>query len=118
MTYSNPRQHIWSLYASFSEDPTYGCCSTPGSNSIPPTFVDQNYFCDTGSWNWGSELAPLWDSDANCNSGTNCCVPHSVPWFNTTLTDPTTGDIEIRICGDESTQNEDTPLELIEIYVM
>ena len=38
-------------------------------------------------------------------------------WFNTILTAPTTGDIEIQIFADQRTRDEDTPLGLIEIYV-
>ena len=30
---------------------------------------------------------------------------------------PTTDDIELRICGDFSAENEDTPVQLLEIYV-
>ena len=120
MTYGNPRQHIWTLYGGLGEY-NRGCCAP---SYQPLTFVEQNYFCDTGNpsnENWVNTFFPtfpLWDNDANCPSNATCCAPHSGPWFNTTLTAPTTGDIEVRICGDESTSNEDTPLELIEIYVM
>ena len=121
VTYSNPRQHVWSLFGAlyFGE-----CCGTPSSNAQPPSFIGQNYFCDTGnvlSENWVDMFFtsyPLWDNEANCPSDANCCAPQTGPWFNTTLTAPTTGDIEIRICGDQGTSDEDTPLELIEIYVM
>ena len=33
------------------------------------------------------------------------------------LSNPTTDDIKVRICGSESTSNEDTPIELLQIYV-
>ena len=117
VTYGNPRQHIWTLYGAVREYDD-GCCATPLSSG------SQNYFCDTGNptnEDWRNMLFttyPLWDNDANCPSNATCCAPHSGPWFNTTLIDATTEDIEIRICGDERTSNEDTPLELIEIYVM
>ena len=119
ITHGTPRQHIWTLSGSHWDG---RCCS-----STPPSFVQQNYFCDTGNpqavsqTDWQYILytnSPLWDGIAGCDDAdASCCAPHSGPWFNTTLTAPTTDDIEIRICGDEGTGNEDTPLELVEIYV-
>lgn len=38
-------------------------------------------------------------------------------WFVTELIKPSSDDIEVRICGSESTDNEDTPIEVMEIYV-
>ena len=115
VTYGAPRQHIWTLYGEIHQA---GCCISYAE----PTFVDNNYFCDTGNPHGNFQGfflhtdSPLWDGIAGCGDA-SCCTPHSGPWFNTTLTAPTTDDIEIRICGDESTANEDTPLELVEIYV-
>ena len=123
VTYGNSRQHIWTLYGGVREF-IDGCCAEPTGRTQPPMFIDQSYFCDTGNpsdSNWRNRFFTsfsLWDNDANCPSNATCCAPHSGPWFNTTLTAPTTEDIEIQICGDEKTANEDTPLELIEIYVM
>ena len=122
VTYGAPRQHIWTLYGGLQPDSAYGCCgSTPPSTAL--SFIENNYFCDTGnpdSNHWQSIIfnpdSPLWDGIAGCGDA-SCCAPHSGPWFNTTLTAPTTDDIDIRICGDETTNNEDTPLELVEIYV-
>jgi hypothetical protein len=41
----------------------------------------------------------------------------SPPWFSVQLPTRTTDRIEVRICADESTSNEDTPIQLLEIYV-
>ena len=116
ITHGTPRQHIWTL----SGGHWIGRCCP----STPPSFVQQNYFCDTGNppvsqTDWQYILytnSPLWDGIAGCGDA-SCCAPQSGPWFNAILTAPTTDDIEIRICGDEGTANEDTPLELVEIYV-
>ena len=124
VTYGKPRQHIWTLYGGLREYIS-GCCAPTGPTQ-PPMFIDQSYFCDTGNppdqtQNWRNTFFtsfPLWDSDTNCPSDANCCAPHSGPWFYTILMAYTTADIEIRICGDEGTGNEDTPLKVIEIYVM
>ena len=38
-------------------------------------------------------------------------------WFSDQLSAPTTDMIEIRICANESYDNEDTPIKLLELYV-
>lgn len=120
LTYGVPRQHIWTFYAGVREVRD-GCCDSTYSVANQ---VGENYFCDTGNpddAHWVNAFFPnhpLWDGIGNCPSNNNnCCAPHSGPWFYVNLTTPTTESIEIRICGDESTSNEDTPLELVEIYV-
>ena len=45
------------------------------------------------------------------------CALNNPPWFCKRLAQATTDDIEVRICSDESLANEDTPVELIELYV-
>ena len=40
--------------------------------------------------------------------GECCSNGKSPPWFSVTLPNPTYDDIEVRICGDEGTRNEDT----------
>ena len=122
ITHGTPRHHIWSLYGGVREFGA-GCCGDIGSLSDHPSSVGANYFCDTGNPT-NSDIFfrlftehPLWDGIANCASNDTCCAPHSGPWFKTNLTAPSTDNIELRICGDEPTSNEDTPLELIKIYI-
>ena len=38
-------------------------------------------------------------------------------WFCKQLSQPTTDDIELEMCGHSPFTNEDTPLEIVEIYV-
>ena len=40
-----------------------------------------------------------------------------ITWFSMELPSSSTDDIEVRICGNEGTDNEDTPIELMEIYI-
>ena len=42
---------------------------------------------------------------------------NSPPWFSVQLPAQTTDAIEVRICCDQSTDDEDVPVELIETYV-
>ena len=53
VTYGSPRQHIWSFAAGLDEvltSPRYTCPCAPGSTNrnYIPSFVGQNYFCETG----------------------------------------------------------------------
>ena len=126
VTYGFPRQHIWSFAAGFDEssNPGLTCPCVAGStngNRIS-SFVGQNYFCETGITQWNSRYIfypngdPLWDGQ-ECGPTSSCCTFNSPPWFNVTLSSPTTDDIEVRICGDEAIANEDTPIQFMELYV-
>ena len=117
-------QHIWSFAAGHSEssstDGRYVCpCNTGFSGSIHPT-VGQDYFCDTGSESWtrGTFYSedPLWDGEG-CGPRSTCCSFNNPPWFCKQLPQSTTDDIEMRMCGHNPTTNEDTPFDIVEIYV-
>ena len=91
-------------------------------NNIP-SFVGQNYFCESGlnRWNGTSGVFwpdgdPLWDGQG-CGITSSCCTFNSPPWFNVTLSSPTTDDIEVRICGRASPPYIDSPIQLMELYV-
>ena len=58
---------------------------------------------------------PLWDGQ-QCE-GTCCTGTNSPPWFSIQLPAPITDAIEVSICCDQDTADEDVPVELIEIYV-
>ena len=49
--------------------------------------------------------------------GSCCTGTKSPPWFSVLIPAPTNDMIEVRICDDESTDNEDNPIELIELYI-
>ena len=126
VTHGFPRQHIWSFAGGLQEVTfTYSQLTCPcvnGSTTVVPTFVGQNYFCETGitQWNGGYSFwpngDPLWDGQG-CGPTSSCCTFNSPPWFNVQLSSPTTDDIEVRICGDEGIGNEDTPIQFMELYV-
>ena len=128
LTYGNPRNHIWTFAAAlheFSSHHVSSCPCTVGTNANfathPPAFVGNDYFCDTGSagqFEDGKFYSddPLWDG-AGCESQNTCCSFNNPPWFYKQLSQPTTDDIEMRLCRDESLTNEDIPVEMIDIYV-
>ena len=123
VTHGNPRTHIWTFAVGVHELGSSGNqhnCPCDGGAS-PPPFVKNNYFCETGDDTPNVELHrfyyedPLWDG-FDCHN-TTCCHKNSPPWFKVQLTSPTTDDIEVRICGDQRTGDEDSPISLLEIYV-
>ena len=128
VTHGPPRQHIWSFVAGLDEDSSVhsaaSCPCVTGSTSETriPSFVRQNYFCEAGITQWNDTHVffpngdPLWDGQG-CGPTSSCCTFNSPPWFNVQLFSPTTDDIEVRICGDYGIANEDTPIQLIELYV-
>ena len=46
-----------------------------------------------------------------------CCTNPNMPWFMTTLNETISEDIELRMCGSEYPGDEDTPLEVIDLYI-
>ena len=129
VTHGSPHQHIWTFAGGVDEQTTYShCCTCPcvnGSNdgSAIPSFVGQNYFCESGLTQWNEVQAvfwpngdPLWDGQG-CGPTSSCCTFNSPPWFNVRLPSPTTNNIEVRICNNEGINNVDTPIQLMELYV-
>ena len=123
ITHGSPRQHIWSFIASFSEDFTdcRGCpCYTQFFGHHIP-FIGDNFFCDSGTEDFGRgwilyDADPLWDGQG-CGPKNGCCTFNNPPWFCTELDQHTTDDIELRLCCDEDTSNEDVLIKSIELYV-
>ena len=122
------RQHIWSFVAALGENftsPKAICpCTRPqGWPFEVPQFIENNYFCASGnpgpaiSFNTTYLNNPLWDGEG-CGPTTTCCAFNNPPWFCTTLPQPTTDDLEVRICLDQPTSDEDILVTLIDIYAM
>ena len=119
------REHIWSYVAGVTESSLRhrpnNCPCSPQAGSGPQSFVGGNYYCKPGNPNdnfvpnqlFGDD--PLWDGQ-QCE-GTCCTGINSPPWFSVQLPATTNEMIEVRICGDESTNNEDTLIEVLEIIV-
>ena len=121
LTHGSPRQHIWTFAAGFSEfHPTqYDACPCDATIDITiPPFVGGDYFCESGRgpapYTPFYSDDPLWDGDG-CFASSSCCSFNNPPYFTKQLPSPTTDDIEARICQKDG--SEDTPIELIELYV-
>ena len=120
LTHGSPRQHIWSFVAGRSEhertQPDACPCDATTVINTPP-FVGNDYFCESGvnSGHYSGFHAddPLWDG-SNCTSTSTCCSFNNPPYFTKDV-GTTTDDLEVRICT--WNESEDTPIELIELYV-
>ena len=120
LTHGSPRQHIWTFAAGASEayNDNEACpCDTTTDIDIPP-FVGGDYFCESGvssgSTSGFHHYDPLWDGGF-CTSNSTCCSFNNPPYFTKQLPNPTTDDIEARLCRWE--HDEDSPVEFIELYV-
>ena len=124
ITRGYPRQHIWTLMAgvgdSYPETGNCPCNTPPGSTQDIQSFIGNNYFCESGNpVAWTRKFYtddPLWDGQGCGLQEGNCCAAPGLPWFYKTF-NSTTDYIELRECGDESTDNEDVPFSLYEIYI-
>ena len=127
VTHGSPRQHIWSFVTGLDEGKDFSqstcpCVAENTNGNTNPSFVGQNYFCESSVTGWNREYVffpdgdPLWDGQG-CGPTSSCCTFNSPPWFNVWLPSPTTDDIEVRICGDEGIEEEDSLIQLIELYV-
>ena len=128
VTRGSPRQHIWTFATGWNEvidrNPETRCPCITGStngNNIA-SFVGQNYFCESGitsGFTNGLFYAngdPLWDGQG-CGPTSSCCTFNSPPWFNVRLPSSTTDNIEVRICSDQGTNVDGSPIQLLELYV-
>ena len=125
-----PRQHVWTLISGLNEASmkisNHNCPCSQGSpqNSTLQSFIGNDYFCESGNpatdGTWQSGLYtsdPLWDGKGCGSLEGTCCAAPGLPWFHKKLNTTTTDYLELRVCGDEGTGNEDTPISFYEIYV-
>ena len=126
ITRGSPFQHVWTLIAaSFEENSNHYqlCpCATDSLQQVQ-SFVGDHYFCEAGFAGVHRQQQlyisdPLWDGQGCGSEESPCCNATGIPWFHRDYGNTTTTDyIELRVCGDEGTDNEDTPVGYYEIYV-
>ena len=120
------RQHIWTFAAAPGEQHSnlrILCpCITSSWPYQVPAFIGSNYFCETGNPSSSIDITtfypddPLWDGEG-CSSKSMCCQFNDPPWFQTELPQATRDGVELRLCRDETSADEDVIINLIEIYV-
>ena len=120
-----PRQHIWTFASAYSEyySNRNACPCTrtnqPYTGVLPP-FIGEDYFCDTAVTATQRHPTfkvytddPLWDGQG-CGPTSTCCSFNRPPWFCKQLPQPTTDDLDLRVCGYGS---GNTPFNQIELYI-
>ena len=117
ITHAHPRQHIWSLAAATSTTHAHHCpcTSSPNSFTYLPPFVGNDYSCEYERRDTYTTAERLWDGLDCPATDLQCCDGDS--WFCKQLPQPTTDDIEFRLCSDESRNNEDVYIEDFHLYV-
>ena len=125
----SPRKHVWTYAVGWRQfnavrdpDPNQhrdlGSCPSTGYAQPQPDFVGDNYFCSSA--NPGPDHSyklftspPLWSNiRGNCLN----CDDNDL-FFSVNLPEPTTDDLEIRVCADEPPGNEDIRIESMHLYI-
>ena len=121
---NNPRKHIWTFAAAASESHNQCPCLSVGTITVP-SFVGNDYFCDTGTPAHNNNRFhlddPLWDGEG-CGPTSTCCSFNNPPWFSKQLPSPTTDDIEMRLCANNhhavyNLGDEDVTIQTVELFV-
>ena len=118
------RNHIWTYVSGRQENGigAYACPCNNGSTIQSPSFVGDDYYCESAAVtrirdNSFFSSDPLWDGQQCDGHEATCCTHTNLPWFVKTLNETTTEDIELSVCSHSSPATEDTPLELVELFV-
>ena len=126
LTHGNPRKHVWTFMSGeFDRNTKNSKCPCGSIGSSPaPSFVGSDYYCESGYHgssgpNHGKLYSSdqLWDGKDCGSSETGCCQRPLIPWFYKSIGYYTTDYIEMRICCDEGTNDEDVAVEQYELYV-
>ena len=124
LTHGDPRKHIWTLISGTRANGQNDCPCASVSRRLPPSFVGSDYYCESGYQGNSNPTRgvfyssdPLWDGKDCGSSETACCQRPLIPWFYKSIGYYTTDYIEMRICCDEETTDEDVAVEQYELYI-
>ena len=120
ITRGYPRKHVWTLINGYSSSISHlsNCpCNTPPGYTVQ-SFIGDDYFCEAGLavYNTLYVADPLWDGEGCGPLEQDCCSAPGLPWFHKTV-NSTTDYLEVRVCADQNTVDEDVPISFYEIYV-
>ena len=120
---STPRKHVWTYAIGHTDRgniiPTSNCPCSEFPGTPPPSFVHENYYCESGYIDNAAVSAirlddPVWDGDG-CFPQNSCCSDPSLPWFYRQIPLTASEDIEARICRDEG--GEEVLVRDFQLYV-
>ena len=123
ITLGSPRQHVWTYAATGSDGLNSGncpCAPVPGAS--PPIFVNNNYYCESGTSGAPQSPSfylsdPLWNG-LGCPENSGCCASLGMPWFYRKAPTRLSEDIEVCICKNSPYSDEDTAIEELDIFVL
>ena len=106
-------------------DPSYDCPCNNNPGAAPPSFVGEDYFCESAyeGGDPGSTIEQffnndlLWDGKGCLDTGSECCSRVDGPYFTKQLEEKTRNPIDVRICGLNLLGAADYAIELIEIIL-
>ena len=117
LTHGAPRQHIWTFAATSNRMLSCSCNNSNTAGTPPPEYVGSDYFCDTRIRESGVDRDLVLWQGTDCTSSNACCSFNNPPWFYKQLPQPTTDDIEMRVCRNEERSNEDVFIQIAEVYI-
>ena len=130
ITQGHSRNHLWTyavgraeLDLSHPSSRVYSVCpcngNVPGAEAYIPSFVGNNYYCESGFVERFQRIVawedPLWDGNG-CHTTNNTCCDHYGFFYRNVPT--STDDIEVRWCSNFPYTKEDSPADQLEIWVM
>ena len=127
LTYSTPREHIWTFAAQphrNHKNDKNGCPCLHDFKRFAgkvPLFVGQDFFCETGNYNAFTEAKAytankLWDG-TGCGTFPGGCEGSRDPWFQKKFRFSIKSDLEMRVCLNQPRNNEDLLIEQIYLYI-
>ena len=127
IAYGTLNTHIWTYATALEENPATKypvlkcpCNNPPGKSA--PSFIGNDYYCEAGTFYVPSPFVwytddPLWDG-MQCEGGEGPCCNHTgMPWFIKSIPTHTTDAINVHVCLDENTSNENLGIEHLELYI-
>ena len=125
ITLGHPRKHVWTYVVGFSDDDNHDtsncpCAAVPGPS--PPSFVGENYYCESGTRGPSEHTVhytddPLWDGAGCFHDNNNCCTNVGLPWFYREFPEAQTDDIEVRICADQAYNDEAVLVDKLKLLI-
>ena len=122
ITYGTPRRHLWTYAVGFSDksnQPNFNCPCAKFPGPLPPSFVHDYYYCESGTevngrGNYIDD--PVWDGEG-CSDENACCADPNLPWFYRQIPLTASEDIETRICRDSPSIDEDILIRELQLYI-
>ena len=115
ITHGFSQQLVWTLMAALVDSSLLPCCPCNSDQHV----LSGHFFCESGNHDANLfpvrqdlfTFDPLWDGQGCGPNEVPCCSVPGIPWFHRDYGSTTSTDyIELKICCDEGTHNEDVPV--------